>query len=629
MREYNVRTGRVTQPGRGRPSRPSQPVMEAIANYVRVRANAGMAVRPMELALLVKRSSGDNSLPSARALKNMKVYLKQSGICVRGAQVSKKAKAVGDVDRVRASFEAYERVYKETIASDPTLGPTRIFAMDETSCAMETANAGGGTPAVLVPTSYNGRVTLPGIEKGSLPSCTYASVVSLAGATIAHAFVFNRRQWSAKDFTRRFETNGDETWEHASVRMDDDDVLLIGNETGKFTMDDYHFFVEFSLKRARKLTAATTSNNMIWVHDNAPAHGDTPRLLRGFADQQCSAVTLAGGVTSLVQLHDVGLFGGFKVRMKRAMLNLRTVLCEPCFCLTNEYDLTVIDDEQSAQQKVWLAKPDDYEAELRTDMHRRLGGHDPAMSVREMVQMARTVWRVLLRERPTRVEEVAAFLGMYPLSHSKWMATLEHPKKPIHVLLREEKTALLAQRARTTDDGNGAGPAPETPPPSVTTRPCVVTFELRGVIGATPTSHESTLNRMLFNEAIHTLKKADNEFTVAQALSAASVMLRDGIQEGRFKTPFQQLALSPSGRTPSVGARHMQRIAEQVQSGGGRARGTRFEVRVLSFHEAAGLAVEVNAFRLGVSILRRKTPAFFLFLRGGKDWHCFLTSLTL
>jgi hypothetical protein len=68
---------------------------------------------------------------------------------------------------------------------------------------------------------------------------------------------------------------------------------------------------------------------------------------------------------------------------------------------------------------------------------------------------------------------------------------------------------------------------------------------------------------MLFNESIYTLKKADNELTISQALSAASVILRDDIHGGRFKTPFQQLALSPSGRTPSVGARHMQRIANR------------------------------------------------------------------
>ena len=619
MRAYNARTGRVTKAGGGRHRKPSHTVKETIAKYVRVRAAAGMAVRPTELSILVKRASGDDTLPSARALKNMKAYLKQNSIRVRGAQVAKKAKAVGDVERVRASFDAYETVFTQMAADDETFGPKRIFVIDETSCAMETANAGGGMPAVLVPTNHTGRVTLPGIEKGSLPSCTYASVMSLSGVTISHVFVFNRRQWSAKDFTRRFETNDDATWEHASVRMDNDDVLLIGNESGKFTTDDYHYFVEFSLKRARKLTTLTTSDGMMWVHDNAPAHGDTPRLLQAFAAQRCNAVTLAGGVTSLVQLHDVGLFGGFKVRMKQAMLNLRTVLCDACFCLDADYNLTVVDAEQSRQQAVWLANPPDFEAEMRTDMHRRLGGHDPVMSVREMVQMARTVWRVVLRERPTRVEDVAAFLGMFPISRSKWMATLNHPKVPIHVLLRREKMELqraLAAASHTAKDDNGAGPAhaPATPPPiSVTTPPCEVTFELRGIVGATPTSHESTLTRMLFNETIHTLKKADNELTISQALSAASVILRDGIHGGRFKTPFQQLALSPSGRTPSVGARHMQRIAEQVQSGGGRARGKRFDARVLGYRDAAKLAAEGSALSRVFSTFSQKHSRIFLF----------------
>lgn len=521
-------------------------------------------------------------------------HLHSTGYAVRAAKVKKKNKDGPSVDRLADSFDDYKTMFERHAADEPGFGPGRVLVVDETSLAMETANAGGGEPSVIVRRSSGQRITLPGIEKGALPSCTYVSVVNLLGETVCHGFVFKRRMWVAKDFTRQFTLC---QGEHACLSFDGKDVLVIGNETGKFSTDDYHLFVDFALTRARLKLAHSTSDSFIYVQDNAPAHEANTLLDETFATHQASCVTLGGGVTGLIQIHDVALFGGFKHRVKTAMLNLRSVLCFTEAQLGDHYELTIISPEHRARQKKWLANPTHYQDELVADAHARLRGHDPNITVREMVVLGVTVWRQMLVERPNRIVDAAAFLGYYPLSIEKWLATMTNKKEPIHKLLAAEKAKAQAAGGFTKPpidaQEEDANEEEEEEEEVFGVEPVAYQLELSGVHPRPPNSlSESDRQLLLFHGVMKTL--CTDHVPVSERLSAASVLLRDGVHEGAIPTSHQKLLMTPSGRTPSVGARNQQNILERVASGGTRKRGSRFESRVLHFSDAAGQAVEVG-----------------------------------
>ena len=251
LQQYRLRKGFTRSVKKGRPALLPTDVLHALADYVDVRAASGWPLRPVELDIVLALLT-DTAKVSERAHRTALRYLRSNGFAVRSAKVKKKNRDGPGVDRLASSFDDYKTMFDRHVADDPTFGPERVLVVDETSLAMETANAGGGEPSVIVRRSSGRRITLPGIEKGALPSCTYVSVVSLAGVTICHAYVFKRRMWVAKDFTRKFtHCEGD----HVCIDFDGEDVLIIGNETGKFCTDDYHLFVDFALRRARRKLA--------------------------------------------------------------------------------------------------------------------------------------------------------------------------------------------------------------------------------------------------------------------------------------------------------------------------------------------------------------------------------------
>ena len=583
FREYRQKTGRTHQDRVGRPSVLSEEHLRTLCAIVSLRLDQGLPVRPQELSLLIERLTGRPGTKHQCGVA--KAYFKKHGVVARKGESAKKAKSVGDPTRVGESFTAYEFAVNEATKKSTAFGPHLILVADETSLAMETANAGGGAPVVYVPRSVNGRIVVPGMEKGALPSCTFINVVSLTGVTVCYGFVFQRRQWSQGDFARKHRFN---TGRHSVISLKDEHIIMIGNETGKFTQNDYHIFVEFALDAARKTLAATTADEMIYVHDSAPAHGDTRELLAAAATHRTSLVMLAGGVTPLVQLHDIGLFGPFKVAMKRAMLAVHNVLSSFEYALDEEYVLTLVDPERRTRQDAWLTDVEKNMAHLVNDCYERLGHTDGSMTPREVVNMAVRVWkRVLEKEKVNRVVDVAALAGYWPVNRLKWLQRIFDWKKPMHSLIAEmKKRNAEAERARRTEVE-----AMATPPPAVTpsfTRPLrTYQITIRGVSNVTDASpHEGDKLRLLAHYILEEFEAGD-DLNLPQTLARVSELLRDGVADGSVKTSFQKADLTPRRRTPGVRSRHRSQVQEEVLKGGGRERGKTHESRVITVAEAA------------------------------------------
>ena len=271
-------------------------------------------------------------------------------------------------------------------------------------------------------------------------------------------------------------------------------------------------------------------------------------------------------------------------------------------------------------KKKWLANPTHYQDELVADAHARLRGHDLNITVREMVVLGVTVWRQMLVERPNRIVDAAAFLGYYPLSIEKWLATMTNKKEPIHKLLAAEKAKAQAAGGFTKPpidaQEEDANEEEEEEEEVFGVEPVAYQLELSGVHPRSPNSlSESDRQLLLLHGVMKTL--CTDHVPVSERLSTASVLLRDGVHEGAIPTSHQKLLMTPSGRTPSVGARNQQNILERVSGGGTRERGSRFDARMIHFSDAARKAVEVGKFAgfLATRNSRFECYFFFFFLR--------------
>lgn len=419
----------------------SDEVVDSVTRFIQFRMDSGRPMAKQELPPLINKVAG--ATLSQKTYQRVLPRLKRGGLRFRKARMTRSNAAGADIARIEDSFTNYKIGYDELERlSGGKVDPSRIILLDETCFEANHSSLGGGDPVIVSTASVRGRVNIQGFGSGTFSSSTVCPAVAADGTFLAMLLLVPRANFYENDFLRRSDYCGVDS-EHPLYRhRDREDVFVMCDEKAVFRSTTYTTFIGLLLEIARRKVCQYSSEPLLLVQDNAPAHSlNNDELVAMFRRHNTICVTLAGTTTAQLQVHDVGLFGAFKANVQRAINAMVSVLNSEDFEIDSDYNVTHISRARREAQEQMIVADDD--AGLARDLKERLNDHDARLSIREQLTITLDVWFALFGptgNRSTRVKDTAELVGYFPISRENWMRRGDSYKKDFRVALKEHRS---------------------------------------------------------------------------------------------------------------------------------------------------------------------------------------------